>query len=167
MHHLVCIIGVYKPEEICKLGSFQAELTHRNGNKRKGNWVGAAGEISDSVFGGFAKTPKEDFGSSGPGSPGELGADPIRLRRLAVYSPRSLSKVQGLHGVESKENNMGGGGAAQGSVERRVCSVQFLPSKSGVGVGVGGDRRVRPGRVNSAQSAIKCLEGSVPRALIY
>lgn len=29
MHNLVCIIGVYKPVEICKLGSFQAELTPR------------------------------------------------------------------------------------------------------------------------------------------
>lgn len=63
MHHLVCIIGVYKPEEICKLGSFQAELTHRNGNKRKDNWVGAVGEISDSAFGGF-QNPNEDFVSS-------------------------------------------------------------------------------------------------------
>lgn len=53
--------------------------------------------------------------------------------------------------------------------------MQFLPSKSGVGAGEGrgvagwrvGDGRVRPGRVNSVQSAIKCLEGSVPRALIY
>lgn len=35
------------------------------------------------------------------------------------------------------------------------------------GGGRGGDRRVRPGRVSSAQSAIKCLEGSAPRALIY
>lgn len=31
----------------------------------------------------------------------------------------------------------------------------------------GGHRPVGPGRVNSVQSAIKCLEGSVPCDLIY
>lgn len=35
MHNLVCIIGVYKPVEICKLGSFQAELTLKEGKKEK------------------------------------------------------------------------------------------------------------------------------------
>lgn len=141
MHHLVCIIGVYKPEEICKLGSFQAELTHRNGNKRKGNWAGAAWEISDSVFCGFPQNPKEDFGSSGPAPPGELGADPIRLRRLAVYSPLSLFKVRGLHRVELKENNMGEGGAAQGawSGECAVCSSYHASLESGWGWGETGE----------------------------
>lgn len=90
MHHLVCIIGVYKPEEICKLGSFQAELTHRNGNKRKGNWVAAVGKTVILCF-AVSENHKEDFVFSS--STGKLGADQIRLSRLAVYLPRSLFKV--------------------------------------------------------------------------
>lgn len=96
MHHLVCIIGVYKPEEICKLGSFQAELTHRNRNKRKGNWVGAAGEISDSGFCGFAKTLKRISGLPAQAHQRNFGSRPDQAPQAGCLFIPVTFKVAGL-----------------------------------------------------------------------